>query len=334
MQRAGLINSTGDLLSYLALTLYDALEDVGFHDLQQPDPVVFEQTGYQAFNRFLRSVYKTLARQNVLPKKRSIFERIFPGFSKIEQTKKSNLTRVILAIDEFELIETAITNGRVDAEFLDYLRGVIHSEPWLILILAGLHTLEEMTADYWNPLFASVTPVRVSFLSRADTANLLAKPTVDFPLEFTNAAVDRIYSLVRGQPYLTQLIGHHLVRNYNQKLYEQGELYTNYFTPEDVDHLVALPDFYEQGHYYFEGVWGQAEQSEPEGQLAIVTALARADEPLAVHALTIAAHLNETEVAKSLTTLRQHDVVRAEGDGRYDFAVPLMRRWLREVKLK
>ena len=34
---------------------------------------------------------------------------------------------------------------------------------------AGLHTLEEMTADYFAPFFASILPVRVGFLDRRAT---------------------------------------------------------------------------------------------------------------------------------------------------------------------
>jgi serine/threonine protein kinase len=332
MQRAGRLKSTGELLSYIALSLFDALEDAGYHGLQEPVPDTFDENGYQTFNRFLRSVHRSFVHPGAIEqKKSSLFSRFFDKV-KQPQDKKPDLTRIILAIDEFELIEDAIADGRVDAEILSFLRGVIHSERWLILALAGLHTLEEMTADYWNPLYASVTPVRVSFMSRAATANLLTEPAEDFPLEFTNATIDRLFALVQGQPYLTQLIAHSLVRNYNQKVFEEGAIRTTRFAPEDVDDIVNSPDFYEQGNYYFSGVWGQAEQSEPEGQLALLKSIARSIEPVHVDSLVATTHSSETAVRACLATLSQHDVVKVDNEGRCDFAVPLMRHWIREYK--
>ena len=216
---------------------------------------------------------------------------------------------------------------------MDFLRGVIHSEPWLILALAGLHTLEEMTADYWNPLFASVTPIRVSFFSRTATGNLLAHPDENFPLEFTNAAVDRIYELAQGQPYLTQLIAYNMVSDYNRVVVEQGQMRAASFTSEDVDVVVSEQTFYDQGSYYFNGVWGQAEKSGPTGQTAIMLALARSDTPVPKTELTQAVKLGTAAYTSSLQTLQHHDVIRQDGSDRFDFAVPLMRRWIRNAKL-
>ncbi len=214
---------------------------------------------------------------------------------------------------------------------LDFLRGVIHKESWLLLALAGLHTLQEMTQDYWNPLFASVTPVSVSFLNQAATAQLLANPTPDFPLDFTHATIEHIYNLVKGQPYLTQLIGHSLVRLYNESVFEAHNPREARFTPQDVDQVVNQPAFYEQGSYYFNGIWVQAQGSGPAGQLLIMQALAASDTPLPSESLFRLTNLAPTEAKESLETLIQHDVIMKNGVG-YDFSVPLMRRWLREHK--
>ncbi len=333
MQRAGRINNTGELLSYFALTLFDALEDAGYPGLDEPGQDAFSGNGYQTFNRFLRSVRRTFlepATEN--QKNPSFLDRIF-GKGKANAKKKPRLSRVILAIDEFELIEDAIADGRVDNVFLEFLRGVIHSERWLILALAGLHTLEEMTADYWNPLFASVTPVRVSFMSRGATANLLAEPAENFPLEFTNATVDRLFGLVQGQPYLTQLIAHSLVRNYNQKVFEEGESRSTRFEPMDIDEIVNSPEFYEQGSYYFSGVWGQAERSAPPGQLEILKSIARSKSPVRIENLVTTTKLDNMTVEACLTTLKKHDVITIIFEDTYTFAVPLMRNWIQRNKL-
>lgn len=143
MQRVGRVKHTGELLGSLALSIYDALYTVGLNDFPEPQLADFDRNGYVTFYQFLREVH-TVAGDR----------------------------RVILTIDEFEAIEDHIRSGQVESELLAYLRSVIQSESWLVLALAGLHTLNEMTANYWNPLYACVTPVHVGPLTRAATTHL------------------------------------------------------------------------------------------------------------------------------------------------------------------
>ena len=91
--------------------------------------------------------------------------------------------------------------------------------------------------------------------------------------------------------------------------------------------------FYEQGRYYFNGVWGQAEKSGPAGQIAIMQTLAQSDMPLDDATISARTGLVQVDLNASLTTLQQHDVLRNVENGRFDFTVPLMRRWIRDVKL-
>jgi hypothetical protein len=298
MQRAGRLSSIGELLGIFASKMQESLTLHGI-SLPEPDLDAFERAPYISFDRFLSAARSRLGGQ-----------------------------RLILTIDEFELIEDAIQKGKVDAELLAYLRGVIHSEAWFVLALAGLHTLEEMTADYWNPLFSSVTPVRVSFLSWESTANLLANPHDDFPLDFTREAIDRVYVHVRGQPYLTQLIGHTLVRLYNQSVFEQQTPREPRFNAADVDEIVERSEFYEQGGYYFAGVWSQA-QTGPAGQTALLRALAASNTPLAESDLLRASGLTPDPGRSALEVLTRHDIITFSETG-YDFTVPLMRRWINE----
>jgi len=307
MQQIGKPRHTGELLYAIALELYDVLLETlltdPVHNLTEPTLVAYEQSAYTTFNRFLRTIKKAIGSER----------------------------RLILAIDEFELIEYGINGGWLEAELLGYLRGIIHREPWLILVLAGLHTLEEMTADYWNPLFASVTPVRVSFLDEKAAAQLLANPIADFPLDVTHETAARVYHWVHGQPYLTQLIGHTLVRRYNRAILKQGELPEPRFTSTDVDEVVMAADFYEQGSYYFTGVWGQAERGVVRGQIEILEVLAKANRPLLIHDVIVMARLTIENGMAALTVLTQHDVVK-NTNGTVDFTVPLMRRWIREIR--
>lgn len=280
LQSYGLVPNTGELLHNLALALYDKIEEAlaakpfsetdVTNDFRQRDP-------HSAFNRFLRRLDK--ARQQ---------------------------RRFIVTLDEFEIIEQRIQTGKFNPDLLDYLRGVITDHPWLTLAFAGLHTLQEMTADYWNPLFGSVETIPVSFLSEQAARRLLTAPTPDFAVDYDEEALTEIYRLTLGQPYLTQLIGHSLITRLNRQIFEEQIERDARFTLSDVEAVIAHRDFYHTGNLYFKGVWGQAE-ADPPGQQAVLIALAAG--PASAARLASQSGLSPEAALAALKTLRQHDVV-------------------------
>lgn len=88
--------------------------------------------------------------------------------------------------------------------------------------MAGLYTLEEKCRDYWNPLFGSVKPRKVSFLTPPSVRRLLVQPTEDFTLDYEEAVIAEITRITNGQPFLVQLIGQNLVTRYNRQRFEEA----------------------------------------------------------------------------------------------------------------
>lgn len=256
---------------------------------------------YQAFNRWLRSLAPYMAER-----------------------------RFIVAIDEFELIESAIDEGRVEAELIEFLRGLIQTTDWFVLALAGLYTLQEKCYDYWNPLFGSIKPRRVSFLSAESTRKLITQPAADFPLDYTQAAIDEIIHLTHGQPYLVQLIGQKLVAQFNYQVFEAGQSRDRPISLDDLRSVINSPEFFQDGGAYFTGVWRQAEDSDPPGQTQLLKGLS--EDKKSLTDLVKGTGLSEAQVAAALKTLQDHDVVRLTDDARYQFTVELMRRWVQQSK--
>ena len=251
---------------------------------------------------------------------------------------------LIIALDEFETIEKLIELGQLDACFMGCLRGLIQINPAkLAFAFAGLHTLEEMTADYFEPFFASVIPINVGFVSAGATKILLANPTSqdmsitqtnqensdnldhDFLLDYTGEALDLIHNLTSGQPYLTQLIGFQLVRNYNDQVFKLEKSRNPIFSIADVE-AVITNSFFQQGRYYFEGVWGQAKQGAT-GQQEILAALAPHPEGISKDELISATGLDLEQLTAAIDTLKRHDVIE-EQDSHYRIIVELFRRWV------
>ena len=235
--------------------------------------------------------------------------------------------RLIITIDEFEKIEALIEEGRLTPALLDFWRGTFMKFPWFVLAFAGLYTLEERRHDYWNPLFGSVTGIKVSFLTPGAARRLITEPSPDFDLDYDEDALAQIIAFTGGQPFLVQLIGHTLVTRFNQLTYEAGREQERRFHLADVEQVIAAPEFDRDGNAYFSGVWWQAEHSAPSEQLAVLRALAPHATGLSLDDLAAAASLEQGQAHEALTKLCYHDVV-SECAGCYRYTVELMRRWV------
>ncbi|MEM1171665.1 MAG: ATP-binding protein [Cyanobacteria bacterium P01_H01_bin.35] len=252
-------------------------------------------------------------------------ERTFKLYLK-QAIQKLDNKRLIIALDEFEEIEELIKADKLPSEFMKVLRRFVQMSPKIAFAFAGLHTLEEMTEDYFQPFFASVIPIRVGFLNRATTRQLLANPNPDFLLTYEPEAMDRIYDLTFGQPYLVQLLGFLLVRRYNEQTFEEGKPREPIFTVADVDAIIEQNELFQNGRYYFTGVWGQAGQDAP-GQQDILKALANCSGSCSRAMLQELTGLDESTLNNDLDTLSRHDVI-VETEENLKFAVELFRRWV------
>ncbi|BDA66289.1 hypothetical protein CAL7716_004550 [Calothrix sp. PCC 7716] len=257
------------------------------------------------------------------------FRRYLERVADALQTSQQSL---IIALDEFEKIEELIVAGKISSNFMQYLRSWIQTSSKIGFALAGLHTLEEMTSDYFQPLYASfIPPIKVSFMQLSATHVILANPSVDdFPLDYAPEALDEIYALTHGQPFLVQLLGFQLVRRYNDQVFEMQHQRNPVFTLKDVETVVDNSVFFQQGRYYFDGVWGQAMQG-ASGQQAILLVLAPHQEGLGIEEITqLITDANDITIMEALMALQRHDVVE-QHQGRWRIVVELFRRWILQL---
>ena len=242
---------------------------------------------------------------------------------------------LIIALDEFEKIEELIDAGKLGKEFLGFLRGMVQMSSKLAFAFAGLHTLQEMNADYFQPFYASFYAIPVAFLTREATHQVLANPDPEFLLEYEPAALDHIYDLTNGQPYLTQLIGFQLVRMFNDYVFEQGKPRDRTFTIDDVRTICSGENFFTTGINYFNGVWQQAAEGATHQQ-DILKALAPHPQGLTESELISQTNLPNETLQAALKTLKDHDVIRSQKNNEiinWAIAVELFRTWVVKYKL-
>ena len=118
IQHVGHVHSTNELLYNLAVALFDALPSPIRQEWPEPDEAHFaEHNPYTAFDRFLRQL-----------------DRV------------RNNYRIIVAVDEFELVEKAIKEDNLDPALVDSAR----TDTDISLVHHGLcgpaHTPQEIPA--------------------------------------------------------------------------------------------------------------------------------------------------------------------------------------------
>jgi hypothetical protein len=251
-------------------------------------------------------------------------ESDFRHWLKKLETHRQPDDRFIIAIDEFELIEQGIKAGRLSPSLIGHWRGILNDFPWIIFAFAGLHTLQEMTQDYWNPLFGSVRKIPVTYLTQAAATRLITNPSEDFPIDYDADAIAQIYSLTNGQPYLTQLICQNLISRFNRQRFEEQREIEPRFTTHDIQTIITEPNFFNDGNAYFRGIWEQAQETSGPTQLAILRELATAP--------TANLQAQEAEdFALALDLLLTHDVIHQDDQSRYSYRVELMRQWVQKT---
>lgn len=299
MQRVGHVHSTGELLLNLALKIYDVCGSRKIRGLEEPRESDFlKPSPYLAFDRFL---------------------------FQLNQHREGH--RFIITVDEFEVIERQIKEGRLDQHLIEHWRGTFTTYHWLIMAFAGLHTLEEMRRDFWHPLFASVHAIEVGFLSREAATQLITKPSHDFAIDYSPQAVKKIIESTGGQPYLTQLICHTLVIRFNKQVFEEGVKRERCFQLSDVEAVLESHEFKRECTAYFNGVWEQAEENHDE--VIILKALSRANS--SVFEIATKTTLRINRIQDSVEILRRRKVISLR-NGKYTYNVPLMREWVERKK--
>ena len=137
--------------------------------------------------------------------------------------------RLLLLVDEYELIDERIQAGRLSPEIPRFLNSLLQHIPGLSLILTGSSGLEGR--PLWNDLLGKSFFREVSFLGKADVEALIREPLIG-KVSLQGDALARLLRLSAGHPYFTQLLGQNLVDWLNEN---QETL----ITPERIERVVA-----------------------------------------------------------------------------------------------
>lgn len=234
--------------------------------------------------------------------------------------------QLVLLIDEYELIEHKVQQGKIGGEVFDYWTSLLERCPkQLSLVLTGSRSLEAHRA--WHSMAGKSFARKVSFLSWQDATDLICEP-LQGRVTFSGDAVGDLLRLTHGQPFFTQLLCQTAVEVLNEQCVNRVERDTVTLVTERV--LENPPP---QLVYQWNGF------SPPDKLLlAALGALLKTPESLAssdwlersVQSLPREHRqgLDGPGIRMLLENMRQRDVLDRD-QTRYRFTMDLMRRWVR-----
>lgn len=221
MGKTSLLNNLGRLLPSTIVPL--------FVDLQGPVALAGDHAGF--LYNLARAMSDSARRQRdlslpPLPRDELTndpFSRFDEWLDAVEQSL-GNCT-ALLALDEFEVLDSAFAAGRLQAEaVLGSLRHWVQHRPRFKILLTGSHVVEELRN--WANYLINVQVVHIGYLGEAEARRLVERPVKDFSLRYEPAATQRVWELTHGHPALTQLLCYELVALKNQQVSTSRRLAT------------------------------------------------------------------------------------------------------------
>ena len=122
--------------------------------------------------------------------------------------------RLVLLVDEYELIESKVREGKLSAELYDYLNSLLERHSQLSFVFTGSRTLAAEPA--WDRLIGKSFYREITFLDRKDAEDLVSKP-VEGRVFFQEGTVADLIRLTHGHPFYTQLLCQTMVEVLNEQ---------------------------------------------------------------------------------------------------------------------
>jgi hypothetical protein len=205
------------------------------------------------------------------------------------------------------------------------LRHLIqHYSAWLVLLFAGLRTLEEMGRD-WYSYFISVRPLHVSYLDQEAARKLILLPATRYPIHYEERAVEAILRATRAQPFLVQVVGFELIQHLNSQSRRLARP-SGQVTLDDVRQAIGLAVV--SAYPYFAYLWEKS--SDPE-RLILANLAYGQSKWTQVGDLGADVDMTLPAFYEAIGHLERRELIEKGGRG-YCFQVPMMRQWIRNEK--
>jgi len=243
---------------------------------------------------------------------------------------------LILLLDEFDVLDLP-HHKQAGTMFFPYLQQWMKKVKQVQFVFVLGRRPEELSTDTLAA-FKELPSRKVALMTNKNCEIIIRQSETRGGLAWSNAAVDRVWHWTQGHPYFTQLVcseiweAAHPPNGWGRHVSVPPHRNCSVVLPNMVDS--ALDRALEQGANAFQWIWNGL----PPAERVIMAAMAEADdEPMNLESLAHILHrsrvrliLRELEIAPE--TLIRWDLLCPTDDGRFRFAVPLLRRWVASEK--
>ena len=311
--KTSLLNNLGRLLPSTIIPL--------FIDLQGPASQASDHAGF--FYNIARGMINSARRQRnlilpPLPRDKLVvdpFTYFDEWLDEVEQVLQQHTA--LVALDEFEALDSAIAKGNLDGEaLLNMMRHLIQHRPQFKILLTSSQSLDEF--QRWSSYLINIQVVHIGYLNESEARQLIERPVKNFGLRFETQASQRVLGLTRGHPFLVQLLCGEIVAYKN----EQDPTIRRLARLDDVEAVIS--EVLQRGSFFFADI--ERNQIDANG-LSLLRYLAGQGEKAVVERQALANQIEQPGVLEqTLTRLTRRELIEPVSDG-YRFQVELIRRW-------
>lgn len=273
---------------------------------------VARKTGYELGDRGIRVPTPVFGDPDASP---------FPSFAQWRREVQEALPegkKALLIFDEFEALEKLTSSGGYGGMIFSELRHIIQHEPGFAIVFAGSHAMSDLSEE-WLTHFVNVVTIRVGLLRAEFVRELALLPTEESDMTYADGVIETLIENTKGHPDLTQTILYFLISRLNDLSRNKGAL---------DDLALAIKETFERREPLFNEFWYV---SMKDTQREILLAVA-ARESAAVTIKDILTEHPSPDKREAMIRLLDRGVLLRSNDT-IDYAVPMMRQWVRDNQI-
>jgi len=293
-------------------------------------PVYFDLQDKAAWplDKVLFVLAQTISHELELPQPEAVTEESFQQqflpqvLAHLTQIKSS----LVFLFDEFDVLDNP-TDQAAGKAFFPYLTRLLNLAPKQLQFVFVIGRKPEDLTNLTLQVFKNIAAQRVSLLNEADTRQVILLSQENGTLQWTEEAINEIWQLTNGHPYLTQMLG--------QTIWDAAYLTDPDDAPTVTLDMVsaALPKTIESSTNALEWLW----QGLASAERFVSSALAQAGQK-AISQDELEKLLTDNGVRVLISQLQNAPQLLVDWDllervnGGYRFRVELLRRWIAEKK--
>jgi hypothetical protein len=168
----------------------------------------------------------------------------FKDFCEITR-ERLNPRRILLMLDETQRLAQAVKNGRLDDNVLAIFSTLMSRDSGIMFVFTASVAFRNVKDLSPHPIWGRLAQYATGFLSSDAVRQVLAAGVASYPVKFTEEALNRIWQMTEGHPWIVQAVGKRIVNNV---LNPQQRLVVS---PQDVDQAIEFIEKTEDQFTYY-----------------------------------------------------------------------------------